>query len=257
MGKQLDTRPLGVQTDYTKRQLNKMSDKELKNIVRSMGKRLNQRLTEIEKQGYTETEAYKRIKAAATTAQKTANDEDLNMGFNGSYRVSRAANITDPDNIKEPYTPTVPRFNTAVSYMTREEMVKHILTMQKFQQDKRSTISGIEEVWGKTMETLGKAYPQYTKQQISKAVRGNALQFIMSKQYGSEVALYIVTTAGNEKAWDYIDDHYHLFEEGGHVSDDDLQKDFDDWYAKYSQFLDADDDLLNSMFNAHDSTDWL
>lgn len=234
-------------SNYTRKQLNAMTDNEIKSLVRSMGKRMNQRLYELEKQGFRNTEGYGKQKAAALTAQKVFNADIYRITSKESLGAMGATRVFFE------FVSIVPRFRTDTKNRTKDSMIQEILKLQEFQNDARSTTKSLKEVINKQYESMKKAGFKGTKEEMMGAFGSHAWSTI-AKIYESDVANYIVyeSGAGHETAQVFIDEHPEWFEGDG-IGKKAIVAKFDDWFEKWLNDpsaevdLDVDESILDSF----------
>lgn len=189
------------------RDLKSYTDQEIKNLIHTMGKRLNQRLSELEKQGlYRSSQAYSEARTWAFDAREGMRDLPYERDEQGNVRTDKKGRpIRDTAYIK-------PRFRTDVTGRTRKEMIEQIEQMMKWESMKTSTKTGIMEGWYKRYQTSVKRGYKGTFDEYVQQGTVNAW-ITIAKIYGSETADYCVTTFGDKACEEYIRLHPEEFEE--------------------------------------------
>ena len=222
------------------KELKSYSDKELKDMIHSMGKRLNQRLSELEKQGLAKSsQAYSEAKTWSYDAREGMRELPLKLDAKGNV-------VRDTDYIK-------PRFRTDVTGRSRKEMLEQVERMMKWESMKTSTKSGIMEGWYKRYQTSQKRGYKGTFEQYVEQGTVNAWMTI-AKIYGSETADYCVTFFGDKACEEYIRTHREEFDEEnpnssmGYVLESKMQE----WYEANWHDTEDDDFDYGSVMD-----DWL
>ena len=183
------------------------SDQEIKNLIHSMGKRLNQRLSELEKQGLAKSsQAYSEAKTWAFDAREGLRDLPFKRDGQGKIMTDRSGKpVRDTDYIK-------PRFRTDVTGRTRKEMEEQLERMMKWESMKTSTRTGIMEGWYSRYKTSQQRGYKGTFEEYVERGTVNAWVTI-AKIYGSDTADYCVITFGNEACTEYINNNPEEFED--------------------------------------------
>lgn len=227
------------------RELKSYTDQEIKNLIHTMGKRLNQRLSELEKQGLAKSSlAYSEAKTWSFDAREGMRDLPFKRDEKGNVVLDKKGKpVRDTDYIK-------PRFRTDVTGRSRKEMVEQLERMMKWESMKTSTKTGIMEGWYQRYGTSKKrgykgTFEEYVQQGIVNA------WMTIANIYGSETADYCLMTFGRKACEEYIKEHPDEFEEEnnpngcmGYV----LEAKMQEWYeANWRDTEDEDFDYESVM----------
>lgn len=214
----------------------KYSMQELKNMMKSQAKRLNTRLSSLEKNHMTGAYAYE-------TAKRWAFDNVA-----GTHERSN-----------------VPRFETRVNVYddaglwvrdrTRDEIVEQLIKMGKWESYSTSTVSGVMAVYENKYEYLKQHGFNGTLEDYINTATTDAHATIQA-YYGSTTADYIISTYGETAAQAFIDTHPECFtadcpivRKNNEGMGGALESIFKDWYeANWQTTADAqytEEDFLN------------
>lgn len=169
----------------------KYSMQELKNMMKSQAKRLNTRLSSLEKNNMTGAYAYEKAK---------------------EWAFDNVAGTHERSN--------VPRFETRVNVYddaglwvrdrTRDEIIEQLIKMGKWESYSTSTVSGVLAVYEKKYENMKQHGYTGTMEDFISMATTSAYEIIY-KYYKSEAANYICNTYGENAAQAFIDAHPEYF----------------------------------------------
>ena len=141
-----------------------LSKEELQQAIRSMAKTGNQRLRNLEKGGYTNLNAYRKV---------LRNSEKMSI-----FDYTKKGEI---------------KFSTAISKKSYNQLEQEFSELQKFLTAKTSTITGIKNKYEKARNTLNEKYnTDLTTQQIGELFESNIIQNT-SNRFGSDKVLSIIS----------------------------------------------------------------
>lgn len=159
-----------------------MTERQLKEYVKTVGKAANQRLRELESQGLTSSSAAYRY------VQKLAFDEE---------RAKENAEIPTPTTMGRTAAGEI-KFNLRVRGKTLGELRHEVATIEGFMKARSSTVTGVKAIYKDAADTFQETHGnEYTREDYANFAE--ALSYTLFRNferiYGSEVALEVSTKA--------------------------------------------------------------
>ena len=141
-----------------------LNKEELQNAIRQMSKVANQRLRQLEKEGYTELNAYRKVKS-----------NSLKMSI---FDYTKKGEL---------------KFSGKVKSKTYNQLEQEFAELQRFLTAKTSTIKGIKEKYEKATKKVNEKYSvNLTTQQIGELFESEIIQNC-SNRFGSDKVLTIIS----------------------------------------------------------------
>lgn len=141
-----------------------LSKEELQNAIRQMSKTANQRLRQLEKNGFTELNAYRKV---------LSNSQKMSI-----FDYTKNGEI---------------KFSGSVKSKTYNQLEQEFSELQKFLTAKTSTIKGIKEKYEKATKKVNEEYGvNLTTQQIGELFESEVIQN-SSNRFGSDKVLTIIS----------------------------------------------------------------
>lgn len=141
-----------------------LSKEELQESVKQMSKVANQRLRQLEKQGFTELNAYRKV---------LSNSQKMSI-----FDYTKKGEI---------------KFSGATKNKTYNQLEQEFSELQKFLTAKTSTVKGIKEKYEKATKKVNEEYSvNLTTQQIGELFESEVIQNI-SNRFGSDKVLTIIS----------------------------------------------------------------
>lgn len=166
------------------------SMQELKNMMKTQAKRLNTRLSSLEKEGMTGGYAYEK-------ANLWAFDEEAGLhSRTGKPRFETRVNVYDDSGL-------------FTRERTRQEIIEQLVRMGKWESYSTSTVSGMMAMYHEKYENMKEHGFNGTFEQFIDTATSDAYETIR-KYYGSDTAEYIVSQ-GESAAEAFIEAHPEYF----------------------------------------------
>lgn len=218
----------------------KYSLQELKNMVKSQAKRLNTRLSSLEKNKMTGGHAYQKARRFVWDELRFMRPDDAQKIEDITPRFETAVTIRDAEGRK-------------IADRTRADLIEQLIQMGDWESLTTSTVSGMMETFGAQYEAKKNkgvftgTFEEYVEMATTDAYA------VIAKYYGSSTADEIISAYGEDAANAFVQAHPEFFQKNNVLNGEGglLEGEMAKWYRENWEnvkgTVESDEDLINNF----------